>query len=150
MLDRLSRAITDAGIPLERVEGKIGAAVLVFQSRATQQQINNANTIKDNFDWSVATDTAWRAAIQRTLDSNALEGSVTTEVRVLRALVAVLIDEVNILRQWTRDLKTQTAAASNLANFQSRVATLPTLADRTATQARTAISGKISNGDVES
>lgn len=59
------------------------------------------------------------------------------------ALVIVLIDEINTLRQWTVSFKSEAAQATNLSNFQSRIATLPDLADRTAAQARTAIKNEI-------
>lgn len=65
------------------------------------------------------------------------------ELLVMKALVKVLIDELNILRQWTRDFKTATADAGTLAAFKTNVAGLDNLADRTAAQARTAIKNEI-------
>lgn len=65
----------------------------------------------------------------------------------LKALAQVVIDELNVVRQWTRDFKTEVAAASNLADLKTRVATLSTLADRTAAQARTAVKNAINSGD---
>ena len=67
----------------------------------------------------------------------------------LRALVLVLIDELNNLRQWTVAFKQQTALATNLGNLQTRVAALPTLGDRTGQQAREAIKGKLDAGDAD-
>ena len=75
--------------------------------------------------------------------------SAVSDGKILKAVVLLLIDELNTLRTFTRDFKTETAAATNLANFQTRIATLPTLADRTAAQARTAIRTKIDNGDAD-
>lgn len=75
--------------------------------------------------------------------------SAVSDGKILKAVVLLLIDELNDLRKWSRDFKTETAAATNLSNFQARVATLPTLADRTAAQARTAIRTKIDNGDAD-
>jgi hypothetical protein len=66
-----------------------------------------------------------------------------------RAIVLVALDEVNTLRTWTRSLKTETAAASTLADFKTRVATLATLGDRTAAQARTALLAHIDAGDAD-
>ena len=43
----------------------------------------------------------------------------------------------------------QTALATNLSNLQTRVAALPTLGDRTGTQAREAIKGKLDAGDAD-
>ena len=66
-----------------------------------------------------------------------------------RALADVLVDEINNLRKWTRDFKTEVAAATNLANLQSRVATLPTLNGRTLSQLKTSIDNKIDSGSVD-
>lgn len=149
MLDRLSEALTNAGIPMERVEGVPGAPVLVFQAVASSVQRMEAQTIADSFDWSPATHATWLANKMRAMDALLLEGLAAGEVRAMRALILVMIEELNAIRTWTRDFKTQTAAATNLANFQSRVASLPTLGDRTATQARTAIRDKINAGDAD-
>jgi hypothetical protein len=81
-----------------------------------------------------------REAAKETFDSDAPDG------KILKAVVLLLIDELNDLRTWVRDFKTQTAAATSLANLQSRVASLPTLNDRTSAQARTAIRAKIDAG----
>ena len=66
-----------------------------------------------------------------------------------RALADILKEEINLLRKWTRDFKTEVAAATNLANLQTRVATLPTLNDRTLTQLKTAIDARIDDGTID-
>jgi len=68
---------------------------------------------------------------------------------LFRAEALLVIDEINALRQWTVSFKAEVAAATSLANLQTRVASLPTLNDRTGAQALTAIKNKISNGDVD-
>ncbi len=60
-----------------------------------------------------------------------------------RGAALVTLDEVNTLRQWLAAFKVEVAAATNLANLQTRVASLPAMADRTANQLRSAIRGKI-------
>lgn len=149
MLDRLSEALTNAGIPMERVEGLTGSPVLVFQAAATTQQRADAQAMAAAFDWSAATDKTWRDARQRARDAVILELVGSSNERVLRALLLTLIDELNSLRSWLRSFKTETAAATNLANFQTRVAALPNLPDRTARQARTSIAAKITAGDAD-
>ena len=67
----------------------------------------------------------------------------------LRALVKVLLDENNNLRQWITSFKTQVAASSNLADFKTRVAALPNTPDRTLDQAKTAIQNKIDDKSVD-
>lgn len=42
---------------------------------------------------------------------------------MLEIIVMILKDEINIARAWTRDFKDEVAAATSLANLQSRVAT---------------------------
>lgn len=68
---------------------------------------------------------------------------------LLRALADILKDEINIVRGWTVSFKAEVAAATNLANLQSRVATLPTLSDRTLAQLKTAIQNRIDSGGVD-
>ena len=74
----------------------------------------------------------------------------TASPKLLRAAALVLLDEANNLRQWLAAFKTQVAAATNLANLQTRVAALPAMPDRTAVQMRNAILGKISDGSADS
>lgn len=66
-----------------------------------------------------------------------------------RALALMLLDEFNTLRQWTVSFKAEVAAATNLADLKTRVATLPTLNDRTITQVKAAYSNKISGGSAD-
>lgn len=60
--------------------------------------------------------------------------------RAFRSFALATLGEINALRQWITTFKAQTAAASNLANFQTRVANnTPNLPDRTAAQLRQVI-----------
>lgn len=63
-----------------------------------------------------------------------------------KSIVQNIVDEINILRGWIMDFKAQVAASTNLANLQSRVASLDNLPDRTYTQARNAIKTAINSG----
>ena len=63
--------------------------------------------------------------------------------RALIALVQVLVDEVNTLRQWAASLKTVTAASTNYATLKTGIGTLPATPDRTYAAARTAILNRI-------
>ena len=69
--------------------------------------------------------------------------------KVLQAITSVIVDELNTLRQWEMSFKTEVAAATSLANLQTRVAGLPNLPDRTLAQAVTAVRAKINAGDVD-
>lgn len=67
--------------------------------------------------------------------------------KLLIAFADILVSEFNILRQWEMEFKNEVAAATSLANLQSRVATLPDLPDRTLAQLKTAILNRISKDD---
>lgn len=68
---------------------------------------------------------------------------------LLRALADILKDEINILRGWLVSFKAQSAAATSLADFKARVATLPDTPDRTLSQLKTAIINRINSGGVD-
>jgi len=59
-----------------------------------------------------------------------------------KAIILTLIDELNLLRDWIVAFKVQTAAATSLANLQTRVAALPDMPDRTVPQAIAAVRTK--------
>jgi len=65
------------------------------------------------------------------------------EARALRAMVLLIVDELNSLRTQWRDFQTAVDAAANLGQMKTGVAGLPSLADRTYGQARTVIGNKI-------
>jgi hypothetical protein len=66
-----------------------------------------------------------------------------------RAIVLVAIDEINLLREWITSFKAAVAAATSLANLQTRVAALPDLPDRTPAQAKAAVTNKIDSGNAD-
>ncbi len=68
------------------------------------------------------------------------------ESKAYRAIAALAVDEINTLRQWIVAFKAATAAATSLANLQTRVAALPDLPDRTLAQAKTAFISKVNSG----
>lgn len=76
--------------------------------------------------------------------------SVEPDGKLLRALADIIRDEINILRQWDAAFKVEVAAASNLADLKTRVATLPATPDRTLAQLKTAIQNRIDSGQVDS
>lgn len=61
----------------------------------------------------------------------------------LRVTVKLLVDELNVLRQWITDFKAATAAAASLAALKTGVAALPNTPQRTYQQAKTAIQSLI-------
>jgi hypothetical protein len=75
-----------------------------------------------------------------------LQDADDAQNRAARAMVKIVVDEVNALRQWIADYKTQVAAAANLADLKTRVAAMPNLPGRSYAQAKTAIIDHI-NGE---
>jgi hypothetical protein len=65
--------------------------------------------------------------------------ALDAENRALRATVKILVDELNILRQWMTDMKAATASSTNYATLKSGIAALSSTPQRTYLQARTAI-----------
>lgn len=66
--------------------------------------------------------------------------------KLIRAVILLMIDEINNLRGWITSFKAETAAATNLANLQTRVASLGNLPDRTGEQAKEEIISKLNAG----
>jgi hypothetical protein len=88
------------------------------------------------------------ALVARRADAAGLDAP-TGGPRVLRAVVALTVDELNDLRSWVTAFKATTAAATSLADLKTRVANLPNLPARTLQQARAAIVNKVEAGDVD-
>lgn len=81
---------------------------------------------------------ALKAIADSTVDAIDQQGLLT------RALAVVILDAVNTIHSTWTDFKTETAAATSLANFQSRVAAnTPDLPQRTKAQLLAAIKNEI-------
>ncbi len=144
--DRLESSFQNAGLNLDGFSGVVSpwnpATVSVFPSnlQTTAQPVINA------FDGSQAAQDAWNALPQDQKSAVRLINTLTPDARAYRAIAALAIDEINTLREWIVAFKAATAAASSLANLQTRVAALPDLPDRTLAQAKTAFINKVNSG----
>lgn len=111
-----------------------------------------AGTLKRNgvaVVFSGGTDGSWLNLDERA-DARALLASVPDAYgKLFRATAAVMVDELNALREWITSFKAAVAAATNLANLQARVAALGNLPDRTLAQAKTALAGRIDDGTAD-
>ena len=67
----------------------------------------------------------------------------------IRGVLLLAMNEINLLRQWIEAFKAATAAASSLANLQTRVAALSAMPDRTAAQLKTAVQAIINAGTAD-
>ena len=116
---------------------------------ATGPQIAAGNAALAGFDWSAAAHDAWLNLRQRSEANSTLDASTVSAAKLYRATAAVLVDEINLLRQWLVAFKVEVAAAATLADLKTRVAGLPNMPDRTLAQAKTAITSKINGGGVD-
>ncbi len=153
MSTSLSTTSRLASVVVAAVPGVVGVSVGVAGDPATvlvqppNLQASAQPTI-DAFDWSDTAHNAW-LNLRARADAAATLDLTTADAKVLRGVALVLIDEVNALRQWLAAFKVEVAAATNLANFQTRVAGLPATPDRTLAQAKTAIQNAINAGSVD-
>jgi len=75
--------------------------------------------------------------------AKAIEQNLDEYERRMKAVVLVLIDEVNLLRGWVTGFKAEVAAATSLADLKARVATTPNMPARTGVQAKAVIAAKV-------
>ena len=159
---RLVMTLASAGVPANgvTVTGPTSATIVYYTADdkdpqgnpmgpPTQSQMDAGAAVLAAFDWSDAAEQAYQAALSRPLAVSQL-GLTNAQFMLLRGVVSVLVDEVNALRDWITSFKTATAAATSLANLQTRVAGLAAMPDRTLSQARTAIANAINAGTVDS
>lgn len=81
---------------------------------------------------------------------NHLAEQKTQSVMVLRALMLVLLDELNLHAAKMNAILTAIDSGSNLAAVKANVAAIADYPARTAAQVRTAINGKLTAGDADS
>lgn len=115
MLDRLAEQIASAGIPLLTVSGTPPNPTLTFRPEATAQQQADAEAIKAAFDWTQATHDAWLRLKQHP-QAQAIIDQLNEQGMILRALVAVLLDEINLLRGAIVGVASATWDPANMAN----------------------------------
>ncbi len=95
---RLHEAIRQAGVPIESVRvGREGDSLSVTVLPSTLQAA--AQPTIDTFDWSDAAQATWEKGLQRehakTLFTNTSAGG---QVKLTKAALLLLLDEINILR----------------------------------------------------
>jgi len=125
-LVRLSTILVEAGLPVIGVDGNAATGHLInidWRRSPTAAEIAKAETIVTAFDWSASADAAWerdraRASAKERLD----EAASAAEIKLLKAILGLLVDEINTLRG------------------------LHGLPARTVAQVRTAIAAKLDSG----
>ncbi len=147
LTDKLFSELQNAALAIDGISGVVSpwnpATVTVQPSNlqaSAQATINAFDGSQGAYDTWVATVTpAQKEAVtfMQRQDANA---------KALRAVAALAVDEVNTLREWIVSFQAAVAAASSLANLQTRVAALPNLPDRTFAQAKAAFINKVNSG----
>ncbi len=146
LADRLYGSLQNAAIVVDGISGVVSpynpATVVIYPSSlqvAAQATINA-------FDGSQAAQDAWNLIPQEQKVAVRLINLTDAEARAYRAIAALTIDELNALREWIVSFQAAVAAATSLANLQTRVAALPNLPDRTLAQARSSFIARVNSG----
>ncbi len=147
LTNRLTNDLQNQGIYIDGITGMVSpynpATVQVSPAnlQTTAQPFINA------FDGSQTAQDAWTLRVTD-YQSHALPymANPDPDARAYRAIAAIMVDEINTLREWIVSFQAAVAAASSLANLQTRVAALPNLPDRTLAQARSAFISRVSSG----
>lgn len=144
---KLHEELAAAGVPVLTVRGfgdPAASGEAVLADNATQQQQTDAAAVITAHDAAASALTVLRGEAKSILTTAGGAG------KLQRAVAAVLVDEINSLRQWLASFKAEVAAATSLADLKTRVAGLPNMPDRTLAQAKTAIENKLDSGTVDS
>lgn len=137
----LSLAIVAAGVAVTGVNGN-GLVTPPSLQTAAQATI-------DAFDDSASAQATRQALRDRvSLDGMLSNGGLTG--KLCRAVVLVTLDEFNAHSTWEAALAAAVAAATSLANLQTRVAAITPIPQRTKAQLLAAMQAKIDAGAVDS
>lgn len=123
---------------LERINRKDGTIAFRATAQLATTLTNIDNTKKEEDLARLLPDTRQDAIAKISIQS--------AEAMQWRALVQILLEELNNLRQWDSTLKAQIALATSLADLKTRVGALPAMPDRTFIQFKNAFINKINNG----
>ena len=145
LTERLDSDIRAANIAIDGISGVVSPynPTTVIVSPANLQAA--AQPIINAFDGSQQAQDAWRIG-QSENQAVSFMTALGTEARAYRAVAAIMVDEINSLRDWITIFKAAVAAATSLADLKTRVAALPDLPDRTLQQAKNAFIAKIQGG----
>lgn len=146
LTDRLFSDLQNAALAIDGISGVVSpwnpATVVIYPSnlQASAQPIINA------FDGSQAAQDLWDATVgESQKQAVTFINKTDSNAKALRAIAAVLVDEINSVREWITSFKAQVALASSLADLKTRVAGLPDMPDRTLAQAKNAYITKVNN-----
>lgn len=93
--------------------------------------------------------TASETLAQERTDAIAKGASSLPYSKLVRAVLLVVLDEINLLRQRDVDRSADVAAATSLADLKTRWAARSALSDRTGAQLKTTVANKINAGTAD-
>ncbi len=96
-----------------------------------------------------AADAAEALATLREQARDFIRNDPRPEMKALRSVALIVLDENNLLRAWIEAFKVQTAACTSLADFKTRVAGLPATPARTPAQLLNAMVAKVTDGSAD-
>lgn len=98
--ERLHEAVASVapivGISVPTAGTSVGVTV-AFDASATPQQRANAQAVVDAFDWSESAHNAWLAGKLRAAALSAVSADTSKEYKLLRAVVSLVVSEINAL-----------------------------------------------------
>lgn len=106
-------------------------------------------TALSTFDWQQVTQTAWDLLHLRSDASTRIQADTDSEAKLLRAIAAVLLDELNLHAAKINAILDAVDAATSLADLKTRIAAIPDYPQRTLSQVKTAIQNKLTGGTVD-
>jgi hypothetical protein len=116
-------------------------ADVIIQMQGTNTSIYIVDTARSMHPASAQDLLTYSNQIQTVRDA-ASDYDKWTDLRA-KALVKVLVSEINLLRDWDSGMTNAVAKATSLSNLQVRVSALPAMPDRTKKQAVNAIEGNM-------
>lgn len=144
-LTSMHAALVAVGLPAVRINDNDGTIVVTYSRALTGPEQTTADAITASLQYQMGTPEWLRSKAKKFMVNSA-----DHLADVVRAVVLVLIDEINILRLRDRDRSTDVAAATSLADLKTRWAARSQLNDRTGLQAKSAINIKLDAGEADS
>lgn len=99
-LERIDKYLREQGIPIDGLSllgSDVREVQIHFRPEASQEHRSRAAEIVTDFDWSEEADTKYKMAVLRTQAQACLVQADVTGILV-RAVISVLVDELNSLR----------------------------------------------------
>ncbi len=147
LTDKLFSELQNVALAIDGISGVVSPwnpAVVTVQPSNLQA---SAQATINAFDGSQGAYDTWIATV-----TDPQKQAVTfmqradADPKAFRAVAALALDEINTIREWIVSFQAAVAAATSLANLQTRVAALPNLPDRTIAQAKAAFIAKVNSG----